>query len=133
GSPESPIALPLEHRGKGGYGLRARLDHALHRVVVRQLAYVTAAILDDVDFVAVVDRLYRRESYAGFRPQPGQHDFLAAGFFDRRHEVLIIPRVHRRPLDGFLAGKHRSELRPHISAERLGFDGREYNRQLEYS
>ena len=57
GSPESPIALPFEHRGKGRYGLRPRLDHPLHRVVVRQLAYVTAAILDDVDFVAVVYRL----------------------------------------------------------------------------
>src|SRR5580700_9536070 len=126
GSPKSPIALPFEHCGESRYGLRARLNYALHRVVVRQLAYVTAAILDDVDFVAVVYRLYRRESYAGFRPKSGQHDFLAAGFFDRCHEVLVIPGIHRRPLDGFMAGKHRSELRPHISAERLRFDSREY-------
>jgi hypothetical protein len=39
----------------------------------------------------------------------------------------------RRPLNRFLAGKYRSELRPHISAERLRFDRREYNRQFEHS
>src|SRR5437016_1174307 len=133
GSSERPIALPFEHRGESRYGLCARLNYTLHGVVVRQLAYVTAAILDDVDFIAVVYRLYRRESYTGFRPQSGQHDFLAAGFFDRCYEVLVIPGIHRRPFDGFLAGKDRPELRPHVSAERLRFDSREYNRQFEYS
>src|SRR4029077_1681453 len=133
GSSERPIALPFEHRGESRYGLCARLNYTLHRVVVRQLAYVTAAILDDVDFVTIVYRLYRGKSHAGFRPQSGQNDLLAASFFDRCHEVLVIPGVHRRPLDGFLAGIHRSELRPHISAERLRFDSREYNRQFEYS
>src|SRR5437773_12410084 len=60
GSSEGPIALPFEHRGESRYGLCARLNYTLHRVVVRQLAYVTAAILDDVDFVAVVYRSEER-------------------------------------------------------------------------
>src|SRR5260370_19430550 len=133
GSSERPIALPFEHRGESRYGLCARLNYTLHRIVVRQLAYVTAAILDDADFVTIAYRLYRGTSHAGFRPQSGQNDLLAASFSDRCHEVLVIPGIHRRPLDGFLGGIHRSELRPHISAERLRFDRREYNRQFEYS
>jgi hypothetical protein len=33
---------------------------------------------------------------------------------------------------GFLTRENRPELGPHISAERLRFDSREYNRQFEH-
>src|SRR5215470_6295015 len=98
-----------------------------------ELIDVPAAVFNDVDLVTVVNRLYRRESYAGFRPKSAQNDLLAAGFLDRRDKVLVVPSIHRRPLDGFLARKHRAELRPDVSAERFRFDSREHNRQSEHS
>src|SRR5246127_2764761 len=60
-----PVALPLEHRGKSGDGLCAGLDNPAHRVVVRQLADVSAAILGDVNLVAIVDHLNCRQSDTG--------------------------------------------------------------------
>src|SRR5262249_32239772 len=53
-----PVTLPLEHDRDREDGLGAGLDHALHSVVVRERAQVAAAVLHDVDFVAVVDRLH---------------------------------------------------------------------------
>ena len=84
-----PIALPFEHHGERGDRLGARLDHALHRVVVRELADVAAAVFDDIDFVAVVNGLNRRQRDAGFRPQSGQHDLLPAALLDGGDEVLV--------------------------------------------
>ena len=63
-----PITLPLEHHGERGDRLRARLDHALHRVLVSELADIAAAVFDDIDFVAVVNRLHSRQRDTGFSP-----------------------------------------------------------------
>src|SRR5207237_3942016 len=95
-----PVALPLQHHGERGDRLRAGLDHALHRVVVGELADVAAAVLYDVDLVAVVDGLDCRQGDAGLRPQAGQHDFLPAALPDGGYEVLIVPGVHAGALDG---------------------------------
>src|SRR6266852_8129604 len=85
-----------------------------------------------IDFVAVVNRLYRGKRNTDFCPKAGQNDLLAAGFLDCRDEVLVIPGVHRGSLDRLLAGKYRAELRPHISAERLRLDGRQDYRHIEH-
>src|SRR5204863_8434421 len=94
-----PIALPFEHHGQRGDRLGARLDHALHRVVVGELADVAAAVLDDVDLVTVVDGLDRRQGDAGLRPQAGEHDLPAPAFADRGDKILTVPRVTRGAFD----------------------------------
>src|SRR5215831_5239678 len=71
-----PIALPLEHHRESRDRLRACLDDAPHRVIVVKLAYVATAVFDDVDFVAIVNRLNGRERNTGLGPEPGQHNFL---------------------------------------------------------
>src|SRR5438552_1736240 len=86
-----PIALPLEHHGERGDRLGARLDHALHRVVVSELTDVAAAVLDDVDLVAVVEGLNRRQRDAGFGPQASEHDLFPPAFLDGGDEVLVVP------------------------------------------
>ena len=63
--------------------------------------------------------------------KPGEHDLLLAGFLDGRDEVLVVPRIHRGTLDGLLTRKDRLELRPHVAAEGLGFDGGQHNRHVE--
>jgi len=57
----------------------AGLDHALHGIVVRELAHVAAAVLDDVDFIAVVQRLDGRKGDARFGPEPRQDDLFPTG------------------------------------------------------
>src|SRR5204863_5787230 len=52
-----PVALPLEHRRQSCDRLCACLNHPLHGIVVRELAYVTAAIFNDVHFISVVNGL----------------------------------------------------------------------------
>ena len=71
-----PIALPFEHHHERRDGLGAGLNHALHRVIVRELAHVAAAVFDDIDFVAVVNRLNRRQRDAGLRPSPARTIFF---------------------------------------------------------
>src|SRR6266478_1431779 len=128
-----PVALPLQHGGKRRHGFRSRLDHSLHRVVMSELAHVTAAIFHHVDFVAVVDRLYRGKRHASLRPQAGKHDLFASAFLDRGDKVLVVPRVHGRTLDGFLPREYRSQLRPHIPAEGLRLDRGQNHRYIEHS
>ena len=127
----SPVALPLEHRGKSGDGLCAGLDNPAHRVVVSQLADVATAILGDINLIAIVDHLNGWQSDTGLGLQASEHDFLPAGFFDCRNEVLVVPRIHRGALDGLLIGKDRFELRPHVPAEALRLDGSQHNRHFE--
>src|SRR5215472_6081055 len=119
----SPVALPLQHGGKRRYGFRSRLDDSLHRVVMSKLTHVAAAIFRDVNFVAVVNRLYGRQCDAGLGPQPGQDNLLPASLFNCSDEVLIVPGVHRGTFDGLLPWEYGSQLRPHIPAEGLRLDG----------
>jgi hypothetical protein len=128
---QSPIALPLEHYGERGDGLRARLDYALHCVLVGKLAHVAAAILDDVDFVAVVNGLDGGKGNTGFRPEPGQHDLLPTGFLDRGNEVLVVPGVHGGAFDRRLLWEDSLDLRPEISAETLRFNRAEDDGHVE--
>src|SRR6266403_3747388 len=104
GSLLSPIALPFEHDLHRGDRLCAGLNDALHRIVVSKLAHIAAAIFHDIDFVAVMNRLHRGKRNTDFRPKAGNENLLAAGFLDRRDEVLVIPGVHRGSLDRLLAG-----------------------------
>jgi hypothetical protein len=83
GSAMGPIALPFEHDGHGRDRLRAGLNGALHRVVVSKLTHVAAAILHDVDLVAVMNRLYCRKPNTDFCPKTGNENLLASAFFDR--------------------------------------------------
>src|SRR6266851_5973311 len=91
-----PVALPFEHDGHGRDRLCASLNDTLHRVVVGKLTHVAAAIFHHVDFVAVVDRLYRRKRNTDFCPKAGNENLLATAFFDRGDKVFVIPRVHGR-------------------------------------
>src|SRR5271168_400030 len=75
-----PIALPFEHDLHRRDRLRAGLNHALHRVVVSKLTHVAAAILHDVDLVAVMNRLHRRKRNTDFRPKAGKENLLASTF-----------------------------------------------------
>ena len=127
-----PIALELEHDLQRRDRLRARLDHPLHRVVVRELTDVAAAVLHDVHFVAVVDCLYARKGDTHFGPESREHDLLPTGRLDRGHEVLVVPSVHGRPLDGRLFRKHRADLRPQIPTEALRLDRCEDDRHIEH-
>ncbi len=73
-----------------------------------QLADVAAAILGDINLVAIVDHLNGRQSDTGLGPQTSEHDFLLSGRFSSRlpqREVLVVPRIHRGSLDGLLTGK----------------------------
>src|SRR5882757_3154914 len=97
-----------------------------------ELTHVTAAIFHDVDFVAVVDRLYCGKRHASLRPQPSKHDLFAPCLFNGRNEVLVVPRVHRRTLDGFLPREYGSQLRPHIPAEGLRLDCGQNHRYIEH-
>jgi len=42
-----------------------------------ELADVAAAVLRDIDLIAVVERLHRRQRDARLSPEPGQDDLLA--------------------------------------------------------
>src|SRR6266403_1671686 len=132
GSAMGPIALPFQHRGKGGDRLCAGLNDALHRVVVSKLANVAAAIFHDVDFVTVMNCLNRRKRNTGFRPKAGNENLLASAFFDCGDKVFVVPRVHGRTLDGFLPWKYGSQLRPHIPAEGLRLDRCQNHRYIEH-
>src|SRR3984893_18854559 len=92
-----------------------------------KLAHVAAAVLDDLDFVIIVDSLNRRQRDAGLCPQSGQNDLLSAALFDRRNAVLVIPGIHRGTLDWDLVRKDSRDLRPKISAETLALHRAEAN------
>src|SRR6266403_1548434 len=74
----SPVALPLQHGGKGRHGFCSRLDYSLHSVVMSELTHVTAAIFNHVDFVAVMKRLHCWQRNAGLRPEAGNENLLGA-------------------------------------------------------
>ena len=92
---QRPIALPLQHHHDRRDGLGAGLNHPLHRVVVRELGQVAAAVFDDIDFITVVNGLYRRQRNAGFSPKPGQKNFFLAAFFDGGDKVFVVLGIHR--------------------------------------
>ena len=125
GAAGGPVALPLEHHRERRHRLGAGLDHALHRVVVRELADVAAAVLDDVDLVAVVDRLDGRQRDAGLGPQPGQHDLLPAGLLDRGRRSSRRPTSSSSCARSGAGREHGLDLRPQLAAERLGFHRRQ--------
>src|SRR6266481_4193865 len=127
-----PIALPLEHDGHGRDRLCASLNDTLHRVVVSKLTHVAAAILHDVDLVAVMNRLHRRKRNTDFCPKSGNENPLASAFFDRGDKVFVVPRVHGRTLDGFLPREYGSQLRPHIPAEGLRLNCCQNYRYIEH-
>src|SRR6266446_9779341 len=132
GSLLSPIALPFEHDGHRGDRLCAGLNDALHRIVVSKLAHIAAAILHDVDFVAIMNRLHRGKRNTDFRPKAGNENLLASAFFDRGDKVFVVPRVHGRTLDGFLPREYGSQLRPHIPAEGLRLNCCQNHRYIEH-
>src|SRR6266404_5805557 len=133
GSTMGPIALPFEHDGHGRNRLCAGLNDTLHRVLVSKLTHVAAAILHDVDLVAVMNRLHRRKRNTDFCPKPGNENLLASAFFDRGDKAFVVPRVHGRTLDGFLPREYGSQLRPHIPAEGFRLDRGQYHRYIKYS
>src|ERR1700693_1125889 len=98
-----------------------------------ELTHVTAAIFQHVDFVAVVDRLYRGKRHTRLRPEPGKHDLLASCLFNGRYEVLVVPRVHRGTLDRLLTREYSPELRPHLAAKGIRFDRGEHHRHIKHS
>src|SRR5271169_1050551 len=122
GSAVGPVALPFEHYRQGRDRLCAGLYDALHCVVVSKLVHVAAAILHDVDFVAVMKRLYRGQRNTGLRPEAGNKNLLASAFFNCGDKILVVPRVHGRTLDGFLSWEYGSQLRPHVPAEGFRLD-----------
>src|SRR5260370_4568493 len=132
GSAMGPIALPFEHDRHGRNRLCAGLNDTLHRVLVSKLTHVAAAILHDVDLVAVMNRLHRRKRNTDFCPKPGNENLLASAFFDRGDKVFVVPRVHGRTLDGFLPREYGAQLRPHIPAEGLRLDRRQNHRYIEH-
>src|SRR5712691_74339 len=71
-----PVALPFQHRGKGRHGLRASLNHPLHRIVVCKLADIAATILHDVNLVAIMNGLNGWKRNTGFRPKAGNENLL---------------------------------------------------------
>src|SRR5215813_14065046 len=99
---------------------------------MRELAYVTAAVFDHVNFVAVANSLYGGERHANLGPQSGQDDLLAAGLFNGGHEVLIVPGVHGRTFDGLLIWENGANLRPEVSTERLGLNCRQHDRNAKH-
>jgi hypothetical protein len=121
----------VEHHPERRDRLRARLDHALHGVVVSELADVAGAIFDDIGFIAVVNGLHGRQRDAGFRPQAGEDDLLAAALRDSGDEVLVVPGIHRRPLDRRLVREDGLDLGPHVPAETPGFHGAEHHGDAE--
>src|SRR5258705_4074770 len=98
-----------------------------------ELAHVTAAILGHVDFVSVVDRLYRGKRHASLRPQPSKHDLFASCLLNGSDELLVVPRVHRRTLYRLLAREYSSELRPHVPAKSFCFDCGEHHRHIKHA
>src|SRR5882724_10774210 len=71
-----PITLPLQKGGKCSHGFCSSLNHSLHGVVVIKLANISTAVLDDVNFVAVVQGLNGGEGDTGLGPEPGPDDLL---------------------------------------------------------
>jgi len=128
-----PVALPLEHHRKCSDRFRTGLNDALHRIVVRELSHVAAAIFDDVNLVSIVDGLNGRQCNTRFRPQPCQHDFLASAALDSVDEVCIVQGIHARALDWLLPRKDRLNLRPHVAAECLGFDRGQDDWHVKYA
>src|SRR5580765_3961374 len=133
GSAMGPIALPFEHDGHGRDWFCAGLNNTLHRVVVSKLTHVAAAILHDVDLVAVMNRLHRRKRNTDFCPKAGNENLFASAFLDRGDKVFVVPRVHGRTLDGFLPREYGSQLRPHVPAEGLRLDRCQNHRYIKHS
>src|SRR5437667_5602578 len=127
-----PVALPLEHYGERGNRLGARLDHPLHRVVMSQLANIATTVFNDIDFVAVVNGLDGWKRDTRFRPQARQDDLLPASLLDRRNEVLVVPGIHGRTLNGHLVWKDSLDLRPDMATETFGLDRTEDDWNLEH-
>src|SRR6266496_2137209 len=75
----SPITLPLQQSGERGHGFCSGLNHSLHRVVVIELANVSAGIFNDIYFVAILYRLDGRKGDADLSPEPSQDELLAPG------------------------------------------------------
>src|SRR5579862_690740 len=132
GSAVGPIALPFEHDLHGRDRLCASLNGTLHRVVVSKLTHVAAAILHDVDLVAVMNRLHCRKRNTDFRPKAGDENLLASTFFDRGDKLFVVPRVHGRTLDWFLPREYGPQLRPHIPAKGFRLDCGQNHRHIEH-
>src|SRR5258705_661010 len=81
-----PIALPLEHHHERRDGFGTGLDHALHGVLVRQLAHVAAAVFDDIDFT-------HSTGFSGDAPILSQY----ACYFNRLPARCLI-RTNRHPM-----------------------------------
>jgi Membrane-associated sensor, integral membrane domain len=98
-----------EARLMTGDAVSASIAHEVNLppTTVSELADVAAAVLCDVDLIAVVDRLHRREGDAYFGPQPSQDDLFSTGRLDRGHEVLIIPGIADRGPGGRRANARR--------------------------
>ncbi len=117
GCAQSPVTLPFEHHLNPGHRLGSGLLHAAHRRLMRLFVQIAAEILDDVDFIAVVNRLNRGECDANFSPKTGEDNLLASRLLHRSHELLVIPRVHAVALNRFLIGINCLQLRPDVSTK----------------
>src|SRR5258705_5330182 len=128
----SPITLPLQDSGERSDRFCSSLNHSLHRVVVAKLVYVSAGIFNNIDFVAIVNRLHCRQGDAGLGPETSQDNLLAPGSFDRCDEVLVVPGIHRGPFNRLLLWKDSFYLGPNIPTEAFRLHCREHDRDVEY-
>src|ERR1700747_2452032 len=92
----------------------------------------SATISNNVNVISRIKHLDRWPGHAHLCPETRHEDVLSTGGLDRCPESWIVPRIHRGPLDDWLARKNIKKLRPHIPAERFCFHRRENGRYSEF-
>jgi hypothetical protein len=100
---EDSVAENRQESLQGFSGSLRALD-AFHCVFVSKLTHVAAAILHDVDLVAVMNRLYRRKRNTDFCPKAGNENLFAAAFFDRGDKALVVHEFMDEPSMGSCPG-----------------------------
>jgi hypothetical protein len=91
GIPLCPVVLPLEHHLNPSDRFCSGLLDPSHRRQMSPFIQVSAQILNDLHFIAVVDCLYRGECDTHLRPKTSEHNLFAPRLLPRSHELLIIP------------------------------------------
>ena len=60
---------------------------------------IAAGVSGNVNLVAFLQHVEGRKHHAGFRPQAGDDELLAAGRDDGLSEIRVQPGVHRGSVD----------------------------------
>src|SRR5690606_35934283 len=68
---------------------------------------------------------------ADLRPQARHYHLLAAILLERVAHLLVVPRVHRRPLEDRRLGKYRQQFGVRIPRETLSLDRGDNGRNRE--